>query len=83
MSSPTNSLAIEAVDRAGPSGWMALGEQLGELQREPELGWGIPHAVGWRSASNAWARNITSSSSRIVHNLGVPNAMDDLPMLAV
>jgi dTDP-4-amino-4,6-dideoxygalactose transaminase len=44
---------IEAVDRVGYSGWLILGEEVREFERELALWWGIPHAVGVASGLDA------------------------------
>jgi dTDP-4-amino-4,6-dideoxygalactose transaminase len=45
--------AIEAVDRVGRSGWLVLGEEVSQFEREFAAWWGIPHAVGVASGLDA------------------------------
>jgi dTDP-4-amino-4,6-dideoxygalactose transaminase len=44
---------IEAVDRVGRSGWLILGEEVREFEREFAAWWGVPHAVGVASGLDA------------------------------
>jgi dTDP-4-amino-4,6-dideoxygalactose transaminase len=45
--------AMAAVDRVGQSGWLILGEEVHEFERELAEWWGIPHAVGVASGLDA------------------------------
>jgi dTDP-3-amino-3,4,6-trideoxy-alpha-D-glucose transaminase len=45
--------ALLAVDRVGASGWLILGEEVAELERELARWWGFEHAVGVASGLDA------------------------------
>lgn len=45
--------ALAAVDRVGRSGWLILGEEVLEFERELAAWWGVPHAVGVASGLDA------------------------------
>ncbi len=45
--------AMDALDRVGRSGWLVLGEEVREFERELAEWWGIPHAVGVASGLDA------------------------------
>ncbi len=45
--------ALDAVDRVGRSGWLVLGEEVREFEREFAAWWGVPHAVGVASGLDA------------------------------
>jgi dTDP-4-amino-4,6-dideoxygalactose transaminase len=52
---------MEAVERTGRSGWLILGEEVREFERELAAWWGIPHAVGVASGLDALEIAIRSS----------------------
>ncbi len=45
--------ALAAVDRVGRSGWLVLGEEVTEFERELAAWWGVPLAVGVASGLDA------------------------------
>lgn len=45
--------ALAAVDRVGESGWLVLGEEVREFERELAAWWGMGHAVGVASGLDA------------------------------
>jgi dTDP-4-amino-4,6-dideoxygalactose transaminase len=45
--------ALSAVDRVGRSGWLILGEEVANFERELARWWGIEHAVGVASGLDA------------------------------
>jgi dTDP-4-amino-4,6-dideoxygalactose transaminase len=45
--------ALAAVDRVGRSGWLVLGDEVAEFEREIAAWWGIDHAVGVASGLDA------------------------------
>lgn len=45
--------ALVAVDRVGESGWLVLGEEVREFERELASWWGLGHAVGVASGLDA------------------------------
>ena len=45
--------ALEAVDRAGHSGWLVLGKEVRSFELELATWWGVPHAVGVASGLDA------------------------------
>ncbi|HST56305.1 MAG TPA: DegT/DnrJ/EryC1/StrS family aminotransferase [Solirubrobacteraceae bacterium] len=45
--------ALAAVERVGRSGWLILGEEVREFEREFAAWWGVPHAVGVASGLDA------------------------------
>ena len=45
--------ALAAVDRVGRSGWLVLGDEVAELEREIAAWWGVDHAVGVASGLDA------------------------------
>jgi dTDP-4-amino-4,6-dideoxygalactose transaminase len=45
--------ALAAVDRVGSSGWLILGEEVRQFERELAAWWGVDHAVGVASGLDA------------------------------
>jgi len=45
--------ALAAVERVGNSGWLILGKEVESFERELAAWWGVPHAVGVASGTDA------------------------------